>query len=150
MQVPLRYLNLQVLDHIRHRGKIMAHFAKLDSDNKVLEIYVVTNEVILDEYGIEQEQLGIDFLNNLSGIGWELQEGESWKQTSYNATFRKNYASKGHTYDSTRDAFIGPQPYPSWILNEDTCQWEPPVPEPVYEEGILYEWNEDTTTWEKV
>tara|TARA_B100001996_G_scaffold378687_1_gene363236 strand:+ start:303 stop:686 length:384 start_codon:yes stop_codon:yes gene_type:complete len=122
----------------------MAHFAKLDSDNKVIEIHVVNNEVITDEDGVEQEQLGIDFLSNLHGV-------EGWKQTSFNGNFRKNYAGKGYTYDETRDAFLKPQPFPSWGINEDTCQWEPPTAEPADAgvDGKLYEWNEDTQVWEE-
>ena len=117
----------------------MAHFAKLDNKNKVISIEVVVNEVITDENGVEQEQLGIDFLTNLYGGGW-------YKQTSYNRNFRKNYAGAGFIYDGHRDAFIPPQPYPSWVLNEDTCQYEPPTANP--EEG-RYMWDEATTNWVK-
>ena len=122
----------------------MAHFAKLDSDNKVIEIHVLNNVVITDEDGVEQEQLGIDFLSNLHGV-------EGWKQTSFNGNFRKNYASKGGTYDSARDAFLKTQPFPSWILDEDTCIWEPPTAEPADAgvDGKLYVWNEDTQVWEE-
>jgi len=122
----------------------MAHFAKLDSDNKVIEIHVLNNEVITDDDGVEQEQLGIDFLSNLHGV-------EGWKQTSFNGNFRKNYAGKGGTYDSARDAFLKPQPFPSWILDEDTCIWEPPTAEPADAgvDGKLYAWNEDTQVWEE-
>jgi len=118
----------------------MAHFARLDSDNKVIEIHVLNNAEITDEDGVEQEQLGIDFLSNLHGV-------EEWKQTSYNGKFRKNYASKGYTYDSARDAFYPPQPFPSWILDEDTCIWEPPTASPA--DGKLYAWIEDTQVWEE-
>ena len=119
----------------------MAHFAILDSDNKVIEVHVLNNEVITDDDGVEQEQLGIDFLSNLHGV-------EGWKQTSFNGNFRKNYASKGSTYDSARDAFLKPQPFPSWILDEDTCIWEPPVVYP--DDGKEYEWNEATTNWVEI
>ena len=72
--------------------------------------------------------------------------GGNWVQTSYNATFRKNYAGVGDTYDSTRNAFIEPNPYPSWILNETTCRYEPPVARP--EEDVHHiRWDEDTTSW---
>jgi len=118
----------------------MAHFARLDKSNKVIEVLVLNNAVITDEDGVEQEQLGIDFLSNLFG-------GEWWKQTSYNGNFRKNYAGAGFFYDSVRDAFIRPQPFPSWILDEDTCIWEPPTAEPT--DGKLYAWNEDTQVWEE-
>jgi len=120
----------------------MAHFAKLDSTNTVIGIHTLNNEVITDVDGNEQEQAGIDFLTQLhGGIGW-------YKQTSYNGTFRKNYAGVGFTYDSERDAFIAPQQYSSWTLNEDTCQWSSPVPYP--EDDKFYEWDEETLTWDEV
>jgi hypothetical protein len=68
-------------------------------------------------------------------------------QTSYNASFRKNFAGPGFTYDSERDAFISPKPYASWVLDEDTCHWEAPVPMP--EDGV-YQWDEDTLSWVEV
>jgi hypothetical protein len=71
-----------------------------------------------------------------------------WFQTSYNGTFRKNYAGVGYTYDTTRDAFIPPQPYNSWTLNEDTCQWSSPVTMPI--DDKRYEWNETTTSWDPI
>ena len=117
----------------------MAHFAELDEQNNVLRVLVVNNEVITKD-GEENEQIGIDFLANLCG--------GRWKQTSYNNNFRKNYAGKGYTYDQTRDAFIEKQPYPSWLLDEDTCQWEAPVDYP--DDGKLYQWNEATTNWVEV
>jgi hypothetical protein len=120
----------------------MAHFAKLDSDNNVIEVIVVHNNELLDENGNESEARGIAFLTEWSG-GYS-----NWKQTSYNGTFRKNYACIGYTYDSTRDAFIAPQPYPSWTLNEDTCRWEPPVPMPI--DGKRYKWDEPTLDWIEV
>jgi hypothetical protein len=120
----------------------MAHFAKLDENNVVLEVHVVHNNELLDENGIEQEQKGIDFLVNWSN-GYL-----AWKQTSYNANFRKNYAGVGYTYDSQRDAFIPQQTFPSWVLNEDTCRWEAPVPMP--EDGQMYIWDEATTNWVKI
>jgi hypothetical protein len=117
----------------------MAHFAKLDENNVVLEVHVIHNNELLDENGIEQEQKGIDFL-----ISWS-NGYLAWKQTSYNGTFRKNYAGIGYTYDPQRDAFIPPKPFPSWTLNEDTCLWEPPVPYPT--DGNLYQWDESMTNW---
>ncbi len=68
-----------------------------------------------------------------------------WVQTSYNSNFRKNYAGIGFTYDRARDAFIAPQPFSSWTLNEDTCQWDSPVTRPT--EGIDHSWDEDNLTW---
>ena len=115
----------------------MAHYAKLDNKNTVISVEVVTNEVITDADGNEQEQLGIDFLTDLYGGGW-------YKQTSYNNSFRKNYAGVGYTYDGVRDAFIPPQEFLSWVLNEDTCQYEPPVAQP----DAHHYWNESTTSWE--
>ena len=120
----------------------MAHYAELDSTNNVLKVHVLNNEVITDSDGNEQEQVGVDFLTNHNGgVGW-------YKQTSYNGNFRKNYAGIGYTYDSTRDAFIPPQPYPSWLLNEDTCQWESPVAYP--DDGKMYDWDEATVGWVEV
>ncbi len=116
----------------------MAHFAKLDKNNKVINVEVVNNEVITDSDNNEQEQIGIDFLTELHGGGW-------YKQTSYNNTFRKNFATIGFTYDRTRNAFIEPQPYASWVLNETTCKYEAPVTYP--DDGKAYRWDEATTNW---
>ena len=101
----------------------MAHFARLDSNNEVIEVLVVGNDDIKDESGNEVEQLGIDFLESLTG-------NSSWVQTSYNNSFRKRYASVGYIYDSTRDAFIEKQPFPSFTLSEETYSWQSPVPYP--------------------
>jgi hypothetical protein len=118
----------------------MAHFAQLDDQNIVTQVIVVTNAELLDPAtGSESEALGIAFCQSLFGAETK------WVQTSYNAKTRKNYAGIGFTYDSNRDAFISPQPFPSWILNEDTCQWEPPVPYPT--DGKQYYWDEDTESW---
>lgn len=117
----------------------MAHFAKLDQNNVVLEVHVVHNNELLDQNGQEQEWKGTWFLQNWSG-GYP-----HWKQTSYNGNFRKNYAGIGYTYNPQRDAFIPPKPYPSWILNEQTCLWEPPVVMP--DDGNMYQWDEATTSW---
>ena len=125
----------------------MAHFAHLNEKNEVIHVIVVNNEVITDENGEEQEQLGIDFLKGLQKIPENnLGEGE-WIQCSYNGKLRKNYPSKGDIYDSVRDAFIGHQPFPSWTLDEDTCIWEPPTADPT--DGKVYEWNEATTSWDE-
>jgi len=96
----------------------MAHFAKLDENNIVLEVNVVDNSKLIDENGNESEQIGINFLINWSN-GYS-----NWKQTSYNGTFRKNYAGIGYTYDGERDAFIPPKLKEDCILNEETCNWE--------------------------
>lgn len=116
----------------------MAHFAKLDNNNVVLEVHAVHNNELLQD-GVESEAKGIAFLINWSG-GYT-----NWKQTSYNGKIRKNYAGIGYTYDSVRDAFIPPQPFASWVLNEETCQWDAPVAMP--DDGQRYIWDEATTSW---
>ena len=123
----------------------MAHFCKLGVGNIVEQVVVVNNEIITDNDGNEQEQLGVDFLNNLYGTR------DVWKQTSYNQSFRKNFAGKGYSYDQERDAFIPPQPYESWTLDEETCLWTPPTPYPTITDenkDDIYIWNETTKTWE--
>jgi hypothetical protein len=117
----------------------MAHFVKLNENNIVIEVNVVQNNELLDENGNESEAKGIEFLTAWSG-GYA-----NWKQTSYNGTIRKNYAGIGYTYDSQRDAFIAPQPYASWLLNESTCQWDAPIPMPT--DNKMYRWDETTTSW---
>jgi hypothetical protein len=118
----------------------MAHFAKLDNNNIVLAVHSVNNDVITID-GVESEVKGIEFLIN-------LHNHEYWRQTSYNGNFRKNYAGIGYTYDVDRDAFIAPKPYESWILNEDTCQWESPIPYP--NDGKFYVWSESDQQWTEV
>ena len=117
----------------------MAHFAELNIDNLVQQVLVVSNSDIVDTNGVESEEIGIGFLKKLFGAN------TTWKQTSYNGNFRKNYAGIGYTYDEERDAFIPPKPYPSWVLNEDTCWYEAPIPYP--NDGNRYYWNEDTLSW---
>jgi hypothetical protein len=117
----------------------MAHFAKLDANNIVLEVHVVDNDKLLDENNVEREEIGVAFLVQWSG-GYT-----NWKQTSYNSNFRKNYAGVGYSYDSERDAFIPFKFYNSWVLNETTYQWEAPVPYP--NDGKEYLWDEATTLW---
>ena len=119
----------------------MAHFAKLDENNVVIDVHGVHNNELLDENGNEQEARGVAFLIDWSG-GYT-----NWKQTSYNGNFRKNYAGKNFTYDPDIDAFIPPQPYPSWVLNAD-ARWQPPITMPT--DGTMenpYRWNEATTSW---
>jgi hypothetical protein len=123
----------------------MAHFAKLGVGNIVETVESVSNDVATSE------QAGVEFLQNL------YKTRDVWKQTSYNTyggehaldgtPFRKNYAGIGFKYDQTRDAFIEPQPYDSWTLNETTCLWEAPVSKP--DDGKKYEWNETTQTWNR-
>jgi hypothetical protein len=119
----------------------MASFAKIGLNNKVIEVLSVNNEVLKDANGIEQESIGVDFLTKLTG--WAI-----WKQTSYNANFRKNHAGIGYTYDEDKDAFIPKKPFASWILNETTCQWEAPIVKP--DNGQKYIWKETIQNWELV
>ena len=124
----------------------MASFVKLGKGNIVLKGESVSNDIATTE------QAGVDFLNNL------YNTRDVWKQTSYNTfagehklggtPFRKNFAGIGYSYDQTRDAFIPPQPYRSWTLNEDTCQWESPVAKP--NDGQIYNWNEETKQWDLI
>jgi hypothetical protein len=133
----------------------MAYFAKLGTGNIVEQVISINNSVITDNNGIEQEQLGLNFINKL------YNTRDVWKQTSYNRTFRKNYAGIGYQYDQERDAFIPPKPYNSWILNEDTCIWQSPIAYPITRNLNLinelgnpindfYKWNESTLTWDIV
>ena len=117
----------------------MAHFAQTEN-NIVTRVIVVDNKDTSNEDGIEIEQIGIDFCSNLLG--------GTWKQTSYNGKIRKNYAGIGYTYDDKLDAFIPPQPFKSWLLDEVTCQWKAPVDMPT--DGKFYTWNEETTSWDAV
>jgi hypothetical protein len=129
----------------------MASFAKIGLNSKVIEVLSVHNNVLKDSNGIEQEVNGIDFLTKLTGY-------PVWKQTSYNTVggvhsnggtpLRKNHAGIGYTYDETRDAFIAPKPFNSWLLNESTCIWESPIPYP--QDDNIYTWNESTLTWDIV
>jgi hypothetical protein len=124
----------------------MAHFAKLNAENYVVFVTVARDEDEHNEVEISQKT------------------GEIYKRTSYNTNggihytdgipsinqskaFRKNYAGIGYYYDEIRDAFIPPKPYPSWILNEDSCLWESPIPYP--NDGNNYYWNEETGKWEQ-
>lgn len=118
----------------------MAHFAQLDQNNVVLQVIVIHNNELLDN-GVESEAKGIAFCQSLF-------PDTNWVQTSYNGNIRKNYAGIGFFYDTQRDAFISPKPFPSWVLNEATCQWESPVPYP--QDGKRYIWDEATQTWVEV
>jgi hypothetical protein len=132
----------------------MASFAKIGLNSRVIEVVSVNNEVLKDSSGIEREEIGIQFLN-------ELYKWPIWKQTSYNThggvhnnggtPFRKNHAGIGYTYDEDRDAFIPKKPYNSWILNEQTCLWESPTPMPS-DASIdkRYRWNEQIQNWELI
>jgi len=131
----------------------MAHFAKLGKGNIVEKVVVVSNDITTTE------QAGVEFLQNL------YKDRAVWKQTSYNTKggvhllggtpLRKNFAAIGYRYDQIRDAFIPPQPYNSWVLNETTCLWDPPVPMPTLTQEQIdnnnyYTWNETNQTWDLV
>jgi hypothetical protein len=120
----------------------MAYFAKLGTGNIIEQVISINNSVITDANGIEQEKLGVDFINKL------YNTRDVWKQTSYNNNIRKNFAGIGYYYDQARDAFIAPKPFNSWILNEDTCRWEAPVAYP--NDGQKYIWNETIKNWELI
>jgi hypothetical protein len=113
----------------------MAHFAELNESNEVVNVIVVSNDVITID-SKESEQAGIDFLTEIYGHN-------RWVQTSYNKNIRKNFAGIGYFYDGI--AFYMPQPYPSWILNKETYGWEAPVPRPT--ESAFWIWNEEKQEW---
>ena len=125
----------------------MAHFVEINDLKKVIQAVVLDNKDTQDTDGNEVESIGAKYLHD--GFGG------TWVKTSYNTQggvhklggtpFRKNYAGIGYTYDEAKDAFIPPQNYPSWTLNEDTCQWEAPVAYP--NDDKKYLWNEETTSW---
>jgi len=138
----------------------MASFAKIGLNSRVIEVVSVNNEILKDSNGVEREELGVQFLN-------ELYKWPIWKQTSFNTkagshylsdnsslsntqekSFRKNYAGIGMIYDEDRDAFIPKKPYNSWILNEQTCLWGAPVAYPT--DGQRYKWNEQIQNWELI
>jgi len=119
----------------------MAHYAKIGSGNIVTKVHVLNNRILLKDE-VESEQQGVEFLQNLFG------SRDTYIQTSYNNNIRKNYAGVGYSYDEARDAFIPPKPYPSWLLNEDTCLWDPPVAFP--DDGKAYDWNEGTQAWDEI
>ena len=104
----------------------MAHFAKLNNNT-------VTEVIVSEKNFINSGLVGDEFL---------------WVQTSYNGNFRKNFAGVGDTYDKTRDAFIAAKPFPSWTLDEDTCQWTAPTAMP--DDGKLYTWDEETQDWVEI
>jgi hypothetical protein len=118
----------------------VAHFAELDNNSVVLRVIVVSNADTSTPDGTEIESIGVAFCQRLFG--------GNWRQTSYNGNFRKRYAGIGYTYNSQLDAFIPPKPYPSWVLNETTADWEAPVPYPT--DGKVYFWDEGTLSWQLV
>ena len=123
----------------------MAHYAKIE-DGIVTQVIVVDNKDTADANGVEKESIGVAFCERLFG--------GTWKQTSYNGNFRKNYAGIGYTYNADLDAFVPPKPFNSWVLNEETAQWNAPVPMPedagTGEPPKRYQWDEDTVSWKEV
>ena len=117
----------------------MAHFAQLDANNVVTRVIVVANKDTADANGVEEEHIGVAFCEKLFG--------GTWKQTSYNGNMRKNYAGIGYTYNADIDAFAPPKPFASWVLNNETAQWEAPIPMPT--DGKMYTWDEATTSWKE-
>ena len=115
----------------------MAHFARLDENNIVTMVAVVSNDDMVDENGNEVEALGVAVCEKVVGAG-------PWIQTSYNGNLRKQYAGIGFTYDGDNDVFIAPSPFPSWTLN-DQYEWEAPVAPPTV--GGRYLWDEETGSW---
>jgi hypothetical protein len=117
----------------------MAHFAQIE-DNTVVQVTVINNEDILDTQGVESEEIGSQLCQDLFG--------GTWIQTSYNSKFRVRFAGVGYVYDETRDAFLTAQPYPSWILTEDTLSWVAPVSDPqAQSDGVPYTWDESSISW---
>ena len=128
----------------------MATFAKLADDGKTVVNILAFDKAKTTKNNQINEEVGQGYLYR--NHGWPA---ELWKisEIEKGVSYRKNFANIGYTYDSTRDAFITPQPYPSWILNETTCQWEAPIPRPDDEEkmrhgvGKIYHWDEENQTW---
>ena len=125
----------------------MAHFSQLDENNVVTQVIVVSNEDTSDSNGVEVEEIGVAFCKKLLGAD------TNWKQTSYNNSIRVRYAGIGYAYNETLDAFIAPQPFASWVLNEETADWESPVgPAPELTEAEVearsfYKWDEEGGEW---
>lgn len=118
----------------------MAHYARLNSNNIVEQVIVISNEDEMVD-GVENEEKGIAFCRMLFG------PNTNWKKTSYNGNIRKNYAGIGYSYNPNIDAFVAPKPFPSWNLNADAI-WMPPIPYP--EDGKMYAWHEDTLSWSEL
>ena len=132
----------------------MAHYAQLDSENLVVQVFVGRDDVVegIDDwetyYAPEGFTVRQTSYNTQGGVHYTTdEEGNRVPSEDQTKAFRKNYAGIGFTYDEERDAFIPPQPYESWVLNEDTCLWDAPVPMP--EDG-MYTWDEETGAWIEV
>ena len=123
----------------------MAHYAFINENNFVISVISGVDEDIV-QLNLDGTEVGG------SSEAWEIWygnfRGQTCKRTSYNGNYRKNYAGIGYYYDSIRDAFIPPKPFPSWTLNEESCLWDSPVPYP--NDGKMYKWNEDILNWQEI
>jgi hypothetical protein len=126
----------------------MAHHAFIDENNIVIDVQVITRDVIdTGEFGDPTRWIKTSY-NTRGGVHYEPN---SWTPSpDQSKALRKNYAGVGYTYDPILDAFYEPKPYPSWILDPDTCYWEPPVPRPPVREGYTQEWDEAAQEWVEV
>lgn len=125
----------------------MAHYARVNQENIVTYVTPIPNEMITDENGVEHEHRALSHLYETIPDS----KNDRWIKTSYNNNFRNKFAGRGDTWMENLNAFISPQPYPSWSLNTSTCKWEPPVPMPEnVETGSEYVWNEDIGNWELI
>ena len=121
----------------------MAHFAELDENNVVLRVIVIDNDDVANNGG-DQSVAAENFVKTIVPFS---ENGKSWKQTSYNNNFRKQYAGIGYTYDKTKDKFIAPQRFPSWVL-DDNDDWQPPTAMP--DDGKEYTWDEENKDWKEI
>jgi hypothetical protein len=121
----------------------MAHFARIDENNLVVDVVAISNDAIEELPFPESEPVGVAFCRALYG------DSTAWKQTSYNGSFRKNFAGAGFSYRQDIDAFVPPRPirYPSWVVSPTTALWEPPIPRPP---DSVYRWDESTVSWVSV
>jgi hypothetical protein len=133
----------------------MAHYAQIDSENVVVNVFVGRDDVVegVDDWETYYAPQGFTVkqtsYNTHGGVHYTTdEEGNREPSDDQTKALRKNYAGLGYTYDEERDAFIPPQPYESWVLNEDTCLWESPVPYPT--DGKIYVWDEQTVAWVEV
>lgn len=122
----------------------MTHYARVNSDNVVIYVTPIPDEMVVYENGIKNEEMALNHLYSTIPDSVE----DRWIETSIDGLFRKRYAGIGYIWNESLDAFIPPKPYNSWILNEELCDWEPPIPKPVsVPEGPIYMWDEDSGIW---
>ena len=140
IQVDIRFTNSPHRVQLHSNGKDMAHFAQLDYNNIVVQVIVINDNDCKDSAGNESEEVGAEFCQKLLG--------GRWIQTSYNHNIRKNFAGIGYTYYQDIDAFLPPQPFPSWSIGKTTCSWTAPIPYP--SDGNNYDWDESTLSWKSV